>query len=181
MPIFKRRQLAPVVKGGYAQFSQFVREDFSECCAYCLLYELLAAGAENFELDHFRPQSIFPALSNDFFNLYYACHRCNHKKRNVWPAPDNEASGYRFVDPCRELFSIHFQELENGRWVPLTKAAEFTEYVLQLNTTHLVNLRAVLRAIAYARGLEPVNWDEPSKGWLMQLLRPLRGHQDGSA
>ncbi len=174
MPVFHRRLKAPRIKTEYGHFRQFVREDFSECCAYCLLHEIVAAGAENFELDHFRPKSLFPALINDFFNLYYACHPCNHKKRHNWPKPELESAGYRFIDLCRELFSTHFQEAEDGRWLPLTKAAEYTLAMLRLNRTHLVELRLWLRTIARDRSCEPINWDSPSKEQIAELLEQIK-------
>lgn len=69
MAVFIRCQRAPKVKGDHTEFRPFVREDFSEGCAYCLLHELLAGGPRNFELDHFRPKSFlrFAALIADFF------------------------------------------------------------------------------------------------------------------
>lgn len=170
MPVFQRRQEPPAIKGDYPHFRSFVREDFSECCAYCLLHEILAAGAENFELDHFRPKSLFPSLINDFFNLYYSCHPCNHKKSHNWPKPEEEAAGYKFIDLCQELFSTHFQEAEEGRWLPLTKAAEYSLAMLRLNRIHLVELRLWLRTIARDRGYEPINWDFPSKEQVARLL-----------
>ncbi len=170
MPVFQRRLEAPIVKGDYTRFRLFVREDFSECCAYCLLHEIVAAGPENFELDHFRPQSLFPALINDFFNLRYSCHPCNHKKRHAWPKLELEAAGYRFIDLCQEVFSTHFQEAADGRWLPLTKAAEYTAVMLRLNRTHLVEFRVWLRVGAHDRGHKPINWDVPSKEQIARVF-----------
>jgi len=47
-----------------------VREDFRATCAYCPLEEIWAAGVENFEVDHFRPQALFPELRASYYNLY---------------------------------------------------------------------------------------------------------------
>src|SRR6266481_6956296 len=102
MPFFVRKTEAPIVKGGYQSFRPYVREDFRERCAYCLLEEIVAAGEENFELDHFRPKSRFPELLNDFYNIYYACHPCNHIKRDAWPPSALELRGVGFVDLCKE-------------------------------------------------------------------------------
>ena len=89
MAVFCRRETPPGPFQHYSAYRPYVREDFSECCAYCLLSEFLRAGLENFELDHFRPKSLpeFAHLVNDFYNLYYACHPCNHIKGNRWPDP----------------------------------------------------------------------------------------------
>lgn len=170
MSVFTRRPMAPLVKGDYTQFRPFVREDFSECCAYCLLHELLAGGADNFELDHFRPQSLFASLVNDFYNLFYACHVCNRHKSNSWPSAELAVAGYRFVDLCRENFSTHFIELESGEWKPLTEAGFYTQARLGLNRRHLVRVRALLREIARLLGRESINWDQPSKDQIARLL-----------
>lgn len=170
MPLFQRRPAAPVVKGGYQQFRPFVREDFAECCAYCLLAEILAGGQENFQLDHFRPQSLFPALIKDFYNLYYTCYSCNHGKLNAWPSAQLEALGYCFIDYCQELFSTHFREAEDGQWLPLTPAATYTETRLRLNRDHLIRLRGWLRKLAILNNDGPINWDEPSKQQIESLL-----------
>lgn len=69
----------------YPAFRPFVRADFGGCCGYCLLHEFWAGGERNFELDHYKPISLFPELSSDYLNLYYACHVCNQLKRDHWP------------------------------------------------------------------------------------------------
>lgn len=143
MPVFVRRSPAPPQERDYKSYRAFVREDFRQCCAYCLLHELLAAGAEDFELDHFRPQSnpSFQGLRTDFYNLYYSCHVCNQTKRAQWPSVELVSLGYRFVDTCNEYFSGHFREEENSYWTPLTKVGEYSEKRLRLNRTHLIRIR----------------------------------------
>ena len=172
MAVFTRRRHAPKVKGDHTKFRPFVRQDFSEGCAYCLLHELLAGGPRNFELDHFRPKSLlrFAALIADFFNLYYACHVCNANKWNHWPSVEEEAIGIGFIDFCRDDFSDHFRENRNGRWIPLTPSAEFTLDILNLNSAHLVELRARLRRIARQRKAKPINWNRPAKSQIANLF-----------
>lgn len=149
-----------------------MREDFAECCAYCLLHEILAAGQENFELDHFRPRSLsgFANQINDYYNLYYACRPCNLLKGNIWPDPSLEVAGYGFLDLCTETFSDHFQEESDGSWLPLSRQAEYTLEKLRLNRTHLVKIRRYLREIAMERGTESMNWDVPAREQLQTLL-----------
>ncbi len=132
--------------------------------------KILAAGQENFQLDHFCPQSLFPKLINDFFNLRYACYPCNHGKRDTWPTPELQETGCRFVNFCEEIFSIHFQEAEDGRWLPLTPAAAYTEAQLRLNRLHLIRIRGWLRKLALLRNVAPINWDEPSKEQIGRLI-----------
>ena len=171
MPVFSRRSEPPSGQDNYQGYRQYVRGDFVECCAYCLLHELLAGGEDNFELDHFQPQSKYRDFSwpQDFYNLYYACHVCNHYKSNSWPKPALLREGYQFVDPCRDNFSDHFQADGSGHWAPVTRAAEYTEARLRLNRRHLVEIRSLLTEIGSLRGIA-LDWNLPLKKQLEALL-----------
>ena len=144
MPHFIRTTPAPEVIGNYSKFRPYVRADFRMCCAYCLIGELFAGGEENYELDHFCPQSLFSERVNDFYNLYYACHVCNNIKRAQWPPQELIDRGIGFVDLCNVDFDQHFQELPDGRWHPLSQSAEYTLRQLRLNRPHLLRLRQFL-------------------------------------
>ena len=83
MPVFIRRTEPPPIRKDYTIYRPEVREDFTECCAYCLFPEILAGGRENFELDHFHPKSKAAEFEGDvheFYNLCYSCHVCNRNK-----------------------------------------------------------------------------------------------------
>ena len=67
-------------------FSLDLADAFSGLCAYC---ENRCRG----EVDHFRPKSRYPNLVYSWDNWLFACHDCNHAKRERWPP-----RGY--VDPC---------------------------------------------------------------------------------
>jgi len=94
----------------YRVFRDDVRKDFRETWADCLLGEMWAAGLENFELDHFRPMSLFPHLAMIYYNLYWSCHVCNRLKRNCWPSRISSCG--EFVTPyassrtCTCFFSL---------------------------------------------------------------------------
>jgi hypothetical protein len=143
VPIFSHRSPAPLTTRDYRRFRPYIRDDFSECCAYCLLHELLAGGAENFELDHFKPKARYPDLAHEYENIYNACHPCNNIKHDVWPTDELLARGYRFVDSCHDDFSTHFTEVD-GRWEPLTPAGDYSLERLRLNRKHLVEIRQML-------------------------------------
>lgn len=163
MTIFKRRAGGNVpIIGNYHNYKSYVREDFCECCAYCLVHELLAGGEESFELDHFKPQSKFPDLTNDFYNIYYSCHSCNKYKCNSWPDETLIKSGYNFVDYCNDTFSSHFKE-QNGKWIPISHAGEYTNDKLRLNRKHFVEIRTLLYKILELSGEKPFDWDKPMK------------------
>src|SRR5579863_502404 len=116
MSHFTRTRPAPSGSEGYLSIRSLVRRDFETCCAYCLMKELYGGGEENYELDHFRPKSRFPQLKNDFYNLYYACHPCNHIKLDKWPSEALQDEGIYLVDLCTSDFQDHFQENDDGAW-----------------------------------------------------------------
>ncbi len=126
-------------------------------------------------MDHFRPKSLpqFASFANDFYNLYYACHVCNHIKGNHWPGREQETVGCGFVDLCAEVFSAHFEEQADGRWRALSRQAEYTLDKLRLNRSHLVKIRRYLREIATIRKLQPLDWDVPLKEQVLRLLGDL--------
>jgi hypothetical protein len=168
--IFSHRRPAPVAKS-YRKFRDAIREDFHECCAYCLLHEIVSSGHENFELDHHRPKHVFPGLVAHYRNIYYACHVCNHRKGKAWPSKQMIRRGRRFVNPCRECFSQHFREEDNGFWTPLTPAAEYTADRIQLNRKHLLDVRAWLIATCDAAGRPRINWDRPTRTQLLSIIQ----------
>lgn len=144
---FVRRAHPPEVTGrDHRVFRQYVREDFRATCGYCLLEEKWAAGLDNFELDHFRPKSLFPQLAMNFYNLYWSCHVCNRVKHDQWPSPALQELGIGFVDFCVTSFSVHFDEKSTGEWHGKTPSARYTIDALRLNRPHLVELRLILRA-----------------------------------
>lgn len=173
MPIFVRRSERPTLSNDYRSYRAKVREDFTECCAYCLLPEILAGGQDNFELDHFRPKSKSDRLLadiNDFYNLYYCCHVCNHYKAASWPTDELVTIGCRFIDFCSEEFSAHFRPEPDGSWVPLTLAACYAGERLRLNRKHLVKIRGLLNQIAELQGCDPLDWSCPTRDQLSGIL-----------
>ncbi|MCW5862794.1 MAG: HNH endonuclease [Anaerolineae bacterium] len=161
--VFSHRDPPPFPTNDYRKYRPALREDFHHCCAYCLLPELFAAGESNFEIDHFRPKSLprFFHLINEYTNLYYSCHPCNHSKHKYWPSEKLEREGYTFVDMCKDSFSTHFRD-NDGIWEPLTNAGKYTIERLRLNKDDLVELRRYIADMRKDSGAPPLNWDSPS-------------------
>jgi len=163
----------------YRRFRPYIREDFNECCAYCLLHELLTGGAENFELDHFKPKSQYPDLMYVYENIYYSCHPCNNIKHDSWPTDELHAKGYRFVDPCHDDFSTHLTEVD-GQWEPLTPAGDYSQERLRLNRKHLVQIRRMLVQMLNKLGAPPLDWNQPLKQQIAPLIHLISDSEIGS-
>ena len=171
MSIFARRPTAPQ-GGGYQSFRAHVREDFSQCCAYCLFPELLLGGPDAFDIDHFKPQSIFPDLIDEFFNLYYSCHICNRYKSNRWITGELAKEGFGFVDPCKDRFDHHYNNgTPDGRWQPVTNQGEYMIEKLRLNSQHRSDVRRMLDDVADRYHLPRIDWNHPAHPAIEDLLK----------
>lgn len=116
----------------YASYKPWLRDEFGFRCVYCLTRERWQPdGHESFGADHFNPQSVEPALRNNYNNLFYVCCSCN-SARNLLPLP---------INPEQEAMSAHLQITSDGFVVAETGAgAEFIS-VCQLNRPWLTDFR----------------------------------------
>lgn len=171
--IFSHRSPAPS-ENNYTKYRPYIREDFSECCAYCLMHETFARGQENFELDHFKPKSKpeFLGLVHEYSNIYYSCHVCNQNKWNHWPSKELSSKGYRFVDTCKENFSAHFKD-KDGYWEPISSAGEYTAEKIRLNSRHNIQIRQMIEEWLSLLGEPSIDWDKPLKSQVAILTNKL--------
>lgn len=104
----ERRLIPPKLKN-IGSYKPYLRIDFRWSCAYCTRHEAENGGHYNFEIDHFRPMYIFPRIASTYFNLYYSCRKCNRVKSDTWPNIQLRRKGFRFVDPCLDEPTKHFE------------------------------------------------------------------------
>jgi len=122
-----------------AGYRPHLRPLFRCRCAYCLMPDDRLGGEEGMTVDHFKPQTRYPALRLVWSNLYYACLICNSHYKKDHPTPEEEAKGNRFVDPCEEDPDEHFRlvrDRDTGdryRVLPLSPAADYVIFRLKLN------------------------------------------------
>ena len=109
------RRLTPPRLKTPSSYKPYLRVDFKWSCAYCTRHEAENGGHYNFEVDHFRPMSLFPYLASTYPNLYYSCRKCNRVKSNMWPSSQQQHQGFRFVDPCSDEPTEHFEIWYNKR------------------------------------------------------------------
>ncbi len=71
----------------YQRYREWLRDEFSFRCVYCLDREVWRDMRGRMHIDHFQPQALRPDLKSDYTNLLYLCPACNGLKRDT-PLPD---------------------------------------------------------------------------------------------
>ena len=69
-------------------YRDWLRDEFTFRCVYCLIREQWTRGAAEFDIEHWIAQANDPAKEFDYDNLFYSCHLCNSTKgTNLIPDP----------------------------------------------------------------------------------------------
>lgn len=92
----------------YSEAREILAEDFKNICGYCGKDSHIMH--ERFHVDHFVPVSLNPERENDYYNLVWACPKCNLVKSNKWPTENKEIANdgnKGFVDPATEEYDKH--------------------------------------------------------------------------
>jgi hypothetical protein len=136
------RTQSPPQYSRYQTYKPALRGEFSKKCVYCRRPDTLNPDQSHFGIDHYRPKSIFPELTNRYFNLFYCCNPCNTRKGDFWPAAGSPVD--RFVpNPCDHVMFSHLRL--NGSTVEAKSlAGQFTLELLDLNAPQLVEFRTYI-------------------------------------
>ncbi len=110
----------------FTKYRKELQEDFCNICGYCgkdkeCLYE-------EHEIEHFVPRGTDEARINDYYNLVYACKKCNGSKHKDWPTkdkniPHDEKVGY--CDPATEEFDEHLGRDDEGNIFYKTEVGKY--------------------------------------------------------
>src|SRR5215813_9745720 len=108
------RRHGPFGYKDYESYRDWLRDDFSFRCVFCLKREQWDVVLGNWDIDHFIPQCIDLAGKLNYENLLYVCHCCNNIKSN------------RFVpNPCQIAFGKCIVVNDDGRITALNEDGEF--------------------------------------------------------
>jgi len=141
-PKLTRRENYKTKKNGewYSSNRYYRKEILVDCqyrCVYCDITKSEIGGDDFLQLDHFRPQSLFPELGNNPTNLVAACPVCNRNKSNHWPVGKDVKESYSgqvgFIDPFEEESTSYFHITAKGFIEPLKPPAEYIIKILRLN------------------------------------------------
>ena len=137
-PVRRVRPIRSVVeqRARYRDYKPDLRNDFSESCGYCDAPDWMFGGTRGFQVDHFAPQNLFPALELIYSNLVYSCSYCNRAKWHKWigndPSTPNDGT-QGFIDPCDLEYEVHLERAPEGEIVALSPLGEYIVRELKLN------------------------------------------------
>lgn len=147
------RRHGPFGYQDYRKYRDWLRDEFSFQCVFCLRREQWDVVLGNWDIDHFVPQSIDSAGRLDYENLLYVCHSCNNIKSN------------RLVpDPSKVAFGKSVIVREDGRIAALNEDGETLIEMLRLNHSTYIRWRHLI--ICTIRSLDKTGEKESLTLWM---------------
>lgn len=136
------RRHGPFGYQDYASYRDWLRDEFTFRCVYCLKRELWGELLAAFHLDHFVPQSQDPTKALEYDNLVYVCASCNSLKSDLL-----------VPDPCQIAYGHCVRVNDDGTIEALNEEGERLVDKLRLDSPDrprfrrwvLGNLRALIR------------------------------------
>jgi len=104
------RSYAGRVLKDYKGYKDPLEKDFCKRCGYTYCQQDWFGGKRNFQIDHFKPKSIYPGLETQYSNLVYSCSYVNRAK--------SDDIGI-YLDPCDVDYNEHFYRDELGNIYPV--------------------------------------------------------------
>jgi len=141
----------------YNSFRDWLRDEFTFRCVYCLHREQWYGRGVTFHIDHSNPVTDDPQGECEYSNLLYACATCNEAKKAILNVPN----------PCRVAFHDCLRIMADGRVKALNANGKKLEQALGLNRPS--NLRQRSR---WMRTLDALNTNDPD------LYREFMGFPD---
>lgn len=75
-----RRKHGPLGYRDHRQYREWLRDEWTFRCVYCLRRELWFSRGRDWHVEHFVPRALRPDLALDYDNLVFACAACNGTK-----------------------------------------------------------------------------------------------------
>lgn len=150
--------------GTYSNWKPQLAFEGGSRCVYCCIPESKFGGSRNFHVEHYKPKSLFPKLTNDYGNLFYACGICNIFKSDHWPSGHQvgDYTSAAYPDPSLVCYGDFLTVDEHsGMVVSQVFTGKFVIERLHLNRPQMIGLRAVSALMARIRAAK----DDIEKLW----------------
>ncbi len=141
------RRHGPTGYKDYSSYRDWLRDEFTFRCVYCLHREQWDTRGRAFHVEHFIPAAVDPDGECEYSNLLYACATCNEAKQAILGLPN----------PCEVAFHACLQIKPDGRVAALNKHGEKLRQVLRLD-----NEKAVHDRSRWMRNLEALKKKAPN-------------------
>jgi hypothetical protein len=154
----------------YEAYRDWLRDEFSFRCAYCLMRETWLRGKSGFQIDHCLPYVADPSRFLDYDNLVYTCPWCNQAKAGV-SVPNPAEVGYGMalrvnedgvIDAGNQLGSILLEGLKLDH-PEITYQRRMVLRVVRL-AEEKNNVAIVLRLLGYPDDLPNLKQKRPPGG-----------------
>jgi len=125
-------------KGSYSDWKEILANEGSYQCVYCAIKDQRLGGIRHFHVEHYKPKSIFPDLTDIITNLYYACPICNVLKSNDWFDITNDLNDHQYPDPSNFNYNDLFNLARNGELESDNNCGKYIIHKLALNRRQLL-------------------------------------------
>lgn len=126
------RRHGPAGYKDYSSYRDWLRDEFTFRCVFCLHRELWYGRSGTFDIEHFVPVAIHPEGKCEYTNLLYACRTCNSAKQDILTVPD----------PCAVAFGDCLRIQGTGEVTALNRHGKRLCAVLRLNSTSNISHRS---------------------------------------
>jgi len=99
-----KRTESPPDFSSYRDYKPYLKKEFENKCVYCRRCDndYVFSDKGDFQVEHYRPKSLFPHLLTEYSNLFYSCASCNRFKSNYWEERPNH-----ILNPCDDVMNQH--------------------------------------------------------------------------
>lgn len=127
------RRHGPYGYKNYESYRDWLRDEFSFRCVFCLRREQWGLVTGNWDIDHFTPQDCYPQGRLAYENLLYVCHTCNAVKSNQL-----------IPDPCETGFGSCIRVQQDGTIEAVNEAGEVLIETLRLDNKDYRKFRRLM-------------------------------------
>jgi hypothetical protein len=124
------RRHGPSGYKNYESYRDWLRDEFSFRCVFCLNREQWGVVSGHWDIDHFVAQVLFPSGKLLYENLLYVCRRCNLIKSRSFAS-----------DPCQIAFGRCLAVQNDGTIKALNEDGETLIEILRLDREEITQFR----------------------------------------
>ena len=165
------RVLSPGPFSRYQSYKSYLRTEFDATCVYCRMPDRLA-DINYYAVDHYRPKKKFPALINEYLNLFYSCGTCNTRKSQFWPDKKQLVAGVFIPNPCEYRMNDHMRYSADGSVIARSTAGKWTIDLMRLNEPLRIKKRGFYVSAKKRLLIEKLD--------LLKLLNELKEKQEAN-